>query len=91
MTRQQGELLKLSQTRLLEMLTADVKLAGKRLEFLFEDRVRRVSAIASDPNIVKAIESRNNVAMSELLGPFAELDDIDGIVVLDDKARVIGA
>ncbi|WP_422040769.1 EAL domain-containing protein [Roseibium sp.] len=91
MTRQQGELLNLSQTRLLEMLTADVKLAGKRLEFLFEDRVRRVSAIAADPNIVKAIESRNNVAMSELLGPFAELDDIDGIVVLDDKARVIGA
>ncbi|MEO1112342.1 MAG: EAL domain-containing protein [Pseudomonadota bacterium] len=91
MTRQQGELLKLSQTRLLEMLTADVKLAGKRLEFLFEDRVRRVSAIAADPNIVKAIESRNNVAMSELLGPIAELDDIDGIVVLDEKARVIGA
>ncbi|MBG6154014.1 diguanylate cyclase (GGDEF)-like protein [Labrenzia sp. EL_159] len=91
MARQQTELLKLSQSRLLETLTADVKLAGKRLELLFEDRLRRVSAIAADPNIVKAIESRNNVAMSELLGPLAELDDIDGIVVLDEEGRVIGA
>ncbi|MET1412937.1 EAL domain-containing protein [Roseibium sp. HPY-6] len=91
MARQQSELLQLSQSRVLETLNADVKLAGKRLEFLFEDRVRRVSAIAADPNITKAIESRNNVAMSELLGPFAALDDIDGIVVLDDRGRIVGS
>ena len=91
MARQEGELLKLSHSRLLETLTADVALAGKRLEFLFEDRLRRLSSIAADENLVRAIESRNNVAISELLGPAAELDDIDGIVVLDEEARIIGA
>jgi len=91
MTRQETELLKLSQSRLQEKLEADVKLTGSRLEFLFEDRLRRISSIAERLDTAKAIESRNVVAMSELLGPAAGLADVDGIVVLDEEGRVIGA
>lgn len=91
MTRQEAELLKLSKSRLLETLTADVNLAGRRLEFLFEDRLRRVNAIAERSDTLSALESRNNVAMSELLGPAASEADVDAIVVLDESARVIGA
>lgn len=91
MERQEVELLKLSKTRLLETLTADVRLAGTRLEFLIEDRLRRVNSIAERSETLAAIESRNNVAMSELLSPAAEEADVDSIVVLDDAARVIGA
>jgi len=91
MARQESELLKLSHARLLETLTADVKLAGTRLEFLFQDRLRRVNAISERVDTAKAVESRNNVAMSELLGPAAKLADVDSLVVLDEKARVIGA
>lgn len=91
MTRQQTELQRLSHSRLLEALTADVKLAGTRLEFLFEDRLRRVNAIAERLDTGNAVSSRNVVAMSELLGPAAQLADVDGIVVLDEEGRVIGA
>ncbi|MCV0428226.1 MAG: EAL domain-containing protein [Roseibium sp.] len=91
MARQQTELQQLSHTRLLEALIADVKLAGTRLEFLFEDRLRRVSAVAERQETGNAVSSRNVVAMSELLGPAMELADVDGIVVLDEEGRVIGA
>ncbi|WP_299808682.1 EAL domain-containing protein [uncultured Roseibium sp.] len=91
MARQESELLQLSQSRLQEKLSADVELAGTRLEFLFQDRFRRLNSIAERADTAKAIASRNVVAMSELLGPAAKLADVDGIVVLDDEARVIGA
>jgi diguanylate cyclase (GGDEF)-like protein len=91
MARQETELLGLSKSRLLETLTADVRLAGTRLEFLFEDRLRRVNAIAERSDTLDAVISRNNVAMSELLNPAAIEADVDGIVVLDEAARVIGA
>lgn len=91
MERQETELLNLSHARLLETLTADVKLAGTRLEFLFQDRLRRVTAISERIDTAKAVESRNNVAMSELLGPAAKLADVDSLVVLDEMGRVIGA
>ncbi|MDN3721409.1 hypothetical protein QW131_25090 [Roseibium salinum] len=91
MERQEAELLKLSRSRLLETLDADVKLAGARLEFLVQDRALRVSAIAERLDTANAIDSRNVVAMSELLGSAAELADVDSIVVLDDTGRVIGA
>ena len=91
MARQETELLKLSHARLLETLTADVQLAGARMEFLFEDRLRRITALSERVDTAKAVESRNVVAMSELLGPAAELADVDGIIVFDEEARVIGA
>ncbi|WP_428688604.1 bifunctional diguanylate cyclase/phosphodiesterase [Roseibium sp.] len=91
MARQEKELLELSQSRLLEKLDADVKLAGTRLEFLFQDRLRRVNSIAERVDTEKVLVSRNVVAISELLGPAAELADVDGIVVLDEEGRVIGA
>lgn len=91
MARQETELLQLSQSRLQEKLSADVELAGTRLEFLFQDRYRRLNSIAERVDTAKAIASRNVVAMSELLGPAAVLADVDGIIVLDEEARVIGA
>ncbi len=91
MARQESELLELSQSRLLETLNADLQLAGTRLDFIFQDRLRRVNSISENRDTVNAVKSRNVVAMSELLGPTAELADMDGIVVLDEKGRVIGA
>lgn len=91
MARQETELLKLSHARILETLKADVELAGTRLEFLFEDRLRRVSTLSERQDTAAAVESRNVVAMSELLSAGASVADVDGLVVLDDKGRVIGA
>jgi len=91
MARQESELLDLSHARMLETLKADVELAGTRLEFLFQDRLRRVKAVSERVDTAKAVESRNNVALSELLGPAAELADVDSLVVLDEQGRVIGA
>ncbi len=91
MERQKSELLKLSQSKLLDTLDADVQLAGARLEFLFEDRLRRLGAIAEHSDTLTALESRNVVAMSEFLRPVAQSADVDGIVVLDEAGRVIGA
>lgn len=91
MARQEAELRQLSHARLLETLTADVELAGTRLDYLLQDRLRRVTSVSERDDTVKAIESRNNVAMSELLGPAAKQADVDSLVVLDDKGRVIGA
>lgn len=91
MQRQEAELLELSRARLVETLSADVKLAGTRMEFLFQDRLRRINALSERVDTAKAVESRNVVAMSELLGPAAKLADVDGIVVLDEEGHVIGA
>ncbi len=77
MQRQEAELLELSRARLVETLSADVKLAGTRMEFLFQDRLRRINALSERVDTAKAVESRNVVAMSELLGPAAKLADVD--------------
>ncbi len=91
MARQETELLELSHSRLLEKLEADVKLAGTRMDLLFQDRVRRVNSIAERDDTAEVMGSRNVVAISELLGPAATLADVDGIIVLDDAGRLIGA
>lgn len=89
--RQVIQLEGLSEVKLAEILEADLRLAGTRLEFLLRDTERRVAAIASRTDAVAAVTSRNVVAMSEMLGPAARNADVDSIVVLDHAGKVIGA
>src|SRR5262249_41527756 len=42
-------------------------------------------------DVVKAVSTGNGITMSELLGPAAQSADLDGILVVDAKLRVIGA
>lgn len=89
--RQALKLEALSDAKLADTLDANVRLAGKRLEALFEDTSRRVSAIASRADTITAASSLNVVAMSEMLGPAAKNAQLDGIVVLNHTGKVIGA
>src|SRR5690606_4797131 len=50
-----------------------------------------INAIAQRADVSRAIASRNVVAMSELLSRAAEIAKLDGILVIDNKMRVMGA
>ncbi len=89
--RQAVELGRLSEEKLGQKLDGEARLAGARVELLFANANRRLEAIAQRADIVKAVSSGNGITMSELLGPAAQSADLDGIVVVDAKLRVIGA
>lgn len=88
---QEAKLAQLSEKALLETLSADVDLAAARLNFQFGDHLRRIEALSLRTDTQTALESRNVVAMSELLGPAAQTADVDSILVLDNRGHVIGA
>jgi diguanylate cyclase (GGDEF)-like protein len=88
----QGERLEiLSVEKMSGTLDADVSLATARMDFMFKDMVRRVSSIANRNDTKAVVSSRNVVAIWEMLGIAASSAGIDGIVVLDENATVIGA
>lgn len=89
--RQELKLEEISDARLAAALESDVRLVAARLEFLFNDTERRISAIAARADTIAAVASRNVVAMSELLGPAAVNAEVDGIVVLDHAGNIVGA
>src|SRR4051812_22738657 len=80
-----------SEERLAQRLETDAWLAVARITTLYDDVSTRFAALAQRADISKAIQSRNSVAISELLAPALELADVDGALVLDDKLRVLGA
>lgn len=91
LSSQADQLAKLSEQKLAERLDAEAKLAQARVRNLFEDAARRLAAIATRGDTVQALASSNVVAISELVGPAAEAAEIDAIVAVDTKMRVIGA
>jgi methyl-accepting chemotaxis protein len=85
------ELGRLSEEKLGQKLDGEARLAGARIEILFANTSRRLEAIAQRADVVKAVSTGNGITMSELLGPAAQSADLDGILVVDAKLRVIGA
>ena len=89
--RQAEQLGRLSEEKLAQRLDGEARLAGARLDSLFATTGARLENIAQRADVVKAIASANDVAISQLLGRAAQAADIDGILVVDTKLRVFGA
>lgn len=89
--RQAQELARLSEEKLGKELDGEARLARARVETLFTESGRRLEGIAQRADVVKAVSSANDVAISELLRRAASTADIDGILVVDAKLRVFGA
>ena len=91
LSRQAEQLSRLSEDKLSQKLDGEARLAGARVEALFNSLGSRLESIAQRADVVKAISSENVVAIWELLGRAAQAADIDGILVVDTKLRVFGA
>jgi methyl-accepting chemotaxis protein len=89
--RQAEQLSRLSEEKLSQRLDGEARLAGARVEALFNTTAARLESIAQRADVVKAISSANVVPIYQLLGRAAEAADIDGILVVDTKLRVFGA
>lgn len=91
LARQAEQLGRLSQEKLRQKLDGEARLAGARVEMLFARFQRSVENIAQRADIGNAVASANVVEISALLNRAGRLSDIDGIVVVDEKMRVVGA
>lgn len=89
--RQAAQLGRLSEEKLGQRLDGEARLARARVELLFIEAGRRLEGIAQRADVVKAVSSANDVAISELLRRAATTADLDGILVVDAKLRVFGA
>ena len=91
LSRQAEQLSRLSEEKLSQRLDGEARLAGSRVEALFNSVGSRLESIAQRADVAKAISSANIVAISELLGRAAQAADIDGILVVDTRLQVFGA
>jgi len=91
LSRQAEQLSRLSEEKLSQRLDGEARLAGSRVEALFNSVGSRLESIAQRADITKAVSSANVVAISELLGRAAQAADIDGILVVDTRLQVFGA
>jgi methyl-accepting chemotaxis protein len=89
--RQASQLATLSEAKLGQELDGQARLAGARVQMLFTNVGRRLESIAQRADIMKAVSTSNGIAISELLGRAARSADLDGILVVDAKLRVVGA
>jgi methyl-accepting chemotaxis protein len=89
--RQATQLARLSEEKLGQDLDGQARLAGARVQTLFANAGRRLESIAQRADVVKAVSTGNSITISELLGRAARTADLDGILVVDAKLRVLGA
>jgi len=89
--RQASQLARLSEVKLGQELDGQARLAGARVQMLFATVGRRLETIAHRADIMKAVSTGNSITISELLGRAARSADLDGILVVDAKLRVLGA
>jgi methyl-accepting chemotaxis protein len=90
LAEQAKELGRLSAAKLAESLQVQALLAKARVDTLQRDTARRLGVVAQRADIVRAIQTRNVVAMSEPLDAAARAANLDVIIVTDGKTRVIG-
>jgi methyl-accepting chemotaxis protein len=91
LSRQAEQLSHLSEEKLSQRLDGEARLAGARVDALFNSVGSRLEGIVQRADVAKAISSANVVAISELLGRAAQATDIDGILVVDTRLQVFGA
>jgi diguanylate cyclase (GGDEF)-like protein len=91
LVEQTSQLSTFSEERLAERLEGYARLARSRLFTMLDDVSRRFETVAQRADVVRAVISNNTVAISEILRPALEASDIDGVIVVDAKLRVLGA
>jgi methyl-accepting chemotaxis protein len=89
--RQASQLARISEEKLGHELDGQARLAGARVQMLFTNVGRRLENIAQRADVMKAVSTGNSITISELLGRAARSADLDGILVIDAKLRVLGA
>ena len=89
--RQTVELSELAEQNLINSLAGEARLARGRLEFLFTVAERNADHISQRTDVVAAIGSSNVVAITEVLDHAVRTSNLDGVLVVDTKMRVVGA
>ena len=89
--RQTYELSELAKQNLMQSLAGEARLAHGRVEFLFTVAERNADDISQRTSVVAAINSGDNAAITEVLDRAVRTSNLDGILVVDTKMRVIGA
>ncbi len=91
LAEQTAQLSRLSEEKLAERLEGDARLARSRVITMLEDVARRFASVAQRADIVRAVISKNTVAISEILRPALAASDLDGVIIADARLRVLGA
>jgi diguanylate cyclase (GGDEF)-like protein len=91
LTSQADKLGQLSEEKLAERLDAQAKLARARVRNLFNESAKTVESIATRPDTVAALQSRNVVAIAKSIDAVTKKSNIDSIIAIDENHHVIGA
>jgi diguanylate cyclase (GGDEF)-like protein len=90
--RQQADALgQLSEKQLAHRLDGEAQLARARIETLGVEAATRLRQLAERADIGKAVESRNDVTIRELLMLVAKTSGFESLIAFDETGRVIGA
>jgi diguanylate cyclase (GGDEF)-like protein len=81
----------LSEKQLAHRLDGEAQLARARLEALGVQAASRLRQIAERADVSKAVGSRNDVTIRELLTTVARTSEFERLIALDETGRVIGA
>jgi methyl-accepting chemotaxis protein len=87
---QEAQLSLVSEKQISQRLASDAQLARGRLEFLKRDVAQRIEIIAKQADVRTAAQSRNIVAINEVLAAAASVTDVDTLAIVDNGLRVAG-
>ena len=88
---QAEELGRLSDSKFAALLDTYVLLAKARLDKVVMDVGHNLAEISQRVDVQRTILSENVVAISEVLGKAASNNKLDGIIVVDEKLKILGA
>ncbi|HEX8665670.1 MAG TPA: EAL domain-containing protein [Beijerinckiaceae bacterium] len=81
----------LSRQQMAEKLDGEARLARARLDMMFEETGRQVRALAQRADVVKAVESENDVTIRELFGQAAKVVELDLLLAVAPDGHFTGA
>lgn len=81
----------ISAEKTVSRLSGEIRLMGDRLEWTFKSLDDQIAGLARQPDSIKAIESRNDVALAKIIGDPLRNIGFDGGIIIDHKLKVIGA
>ncbi len=89
--RQTVDLGIVSENQLIKTLDGTALLARSQMEHLYQSTANDLRRIANRNDVMRAITSRNVVAISELVGKLSRDVGFDNALVVDPELRVFGA
>jgi diguanylate cyclase (GGDEF)-like protein len=81
----------LSERQLADRLKSEAQLARARVEAIGAQVSGRLRQLVERKDVIRAIESRNDVIMRELFGSLARSHGFDRFVAFDEVGRVVGS